>query len=119
MARAKGGVKSGRRRTALLSQTRGYVARRKNVYRIAHETFLRAGVYAYKGRRLRRRDIRGLWIQRINAAAREAGLKYSTLINLLKKTGVEMDRKVLADLAFSDPAAFKAVVETAKAKAKA
>jgi large subunit ribosomal protein L20 len=118
MSRAKRGVKGVRRRNALLSQTRGFVGRRKNVHRIAHETFLRAGVYAYAGRRLRRRDMRGLWIQRINAAAREAGLTYSKFVNLLKQAGVVLDRKALANLAFSDPVAFKAVVDTAKAKGR-
>jgi len=119
MSRAKGGCKARRRRKALLSRTKGYSGRRKNTYKIAKETALRAGAYAYTGRKLRKRDFRSLWIQRINAAAREMGLKYSTLMNLLSKAGICLDRRVLADMAFNDPVAFKAVVESARSKAAA
>jgi large subunit ribosomal protein L20 len=100
----------------LLRTTRGYFGRRKNTYKAAHETALRAGYYAYFGRRLRRRDFRALWIQRINAAAREMGLKYSTVIDMLKKADIQLDRRVLADMAYSDPAGFKAVVESARTR---
>jgi len=116
MSRTKRGFKARRRRNALLDRARGFFGRRKNTYRVAKETVLRAGRYAYVGRRLRRRDMRSLWIQRINAAAREVGLKYSTLMNLLSKADVQLDRRVLADMAYNDPVAFKAVVESARSR---
>ncbi|MBM4353740.1 MAG: 50S ribosomal protein L20 [Deltaproteobacteria bacterium] len=115
MSRAKRGVKARRRRKTVLERAQGFYGRRKNTYRVAHETVIRAGRYAYIGRRLRRRDMRALWIQRINAAARGLGLKYSTLINMLAKANVQLDRRVLADMAFNDPGAFKAVVDKVRA----
>jgi len=117
MPRATRGVKGRRRRKALLEQAKGFFGRRKNTYRVARETVIRAGAYAYVGRKLRKRDFRALWIQRINAAARELGLKYSTLMHLLSKAEIQLDRKVLADMAYNDPDAFKAVVDSARAKA--
>ena len=119
MARVTRGFKARRRRKALLERTKGFSGRRKNTYRVANQAAIRAGVYAYVGRKLKKRDFRALWIQRINAAARGLGLKYSTLIDLLKKAEINLDRKVLADLAYNDPDAFKAVVESAKSKAAA
>ena len=119
MPRAKGGFTTKRRHKKLLERTRGFVGRRKNTYRVAKETAIRAGVYAYIGRKLKKRDYRALWIQRINAASREMGLKYSVVIDMLKKADIDLDRKVLADMAFHDPAAFRAVVEAAKSKAAA
>jgi large subunit ribosomal protein L20 len=117
MSRAKRGFKARRRRNELLKRTRGFFGRRKNTYRVAHDSAIRAGVYAYVGRKLKKRDFRSLWIQRINAAARELGLKYSTLMNMLAKANIQLDRRVLAEMAYSDPDAFKAVVESAKTKA--
>jgi large subunit ribosomal protein L20 len=114
MSRAKRGFKARRRRNAVLKRTRGFFGRRKNTWRVAHDSAIRAGVYAYIGRKLKKRDFRALWIQRINAAARELGLKYSVLIHLLSKADIQLDRRVLADLAYSDPEGFKAVVERAK-----
>ena len=117
MSRAKRGFKARRRRNAVLKRTKGFFGRRKNTFRVAHDAAIRAGVYAYVGRKLKKRDFRALWIQRINAAARELGLKYSTLIHMLTKADIQLDRKVLADMAYSDPDGFKAVVELAKKKA--
>jgi len=117
MSRAKRGFKGRRRKKALLERAKGFSGRRKNTYRVAHETVLRAGVYAYQGRKQKKRDFRALWIQRINAAAREMGLKYSVVIDMLSKADIQLDRKVLADMAYNDPAAFKAVIESAQNKA--
>ena len=117
MARVTRGFKARRRRKALLERTKGFSGRRKNTIRIASQAAIRSGVNAYVGRKLKKRDFRSLWIQRINAAARGLGLKYSTLMNMLKKAEINLDRKVLADLAYHDPDAFKAVVESAKSKA--
>jgi len=116
MARARRGFKANRRRKTVLEAAKGAFGRRKNVYRIAHETVIRAGAFAYMGRKQRKREFRSLWIQRINAAAREMGLKYSSVIDMLAKANVELDRRALADMAFRDPSAFKAVIETARAK---
>lgn len=117
MSRAKRGFKARRRRNAVLKRTKGFSGRRKNTFRIAHDSAIRAGVYAYIGRKLKKRDFRALWIQRINAAARELGLKYSVLMHMLSKADIQLDRKVLASMAYSDPEGFKAVVELAKQKA--
>ena len=117
MSRVTRGFKARRRRKALLQRAKGFFGRRKNTYRVAKETVIRAGVYAYIGRKLHKRDMRKLWIQRINAAARELGLKYSTLMHLLSQAEINLDRKMLAEMAYSDPEAFKAVVDSAKAKA--
>src|SRR4030042_2063842 len=114
MPRVKGGPKSRQRRKKVLKMAKGYVAGRRRLYRTAVDAVHRALAYAYVGRKTRKRDFRRLWITRINAAARLHGLSYSRLMNALKKAHVELDRKVLADLAVSDPAAFSKIVEKVK-----
>jgi len=99
----------------VLAQAKGYRGRRKSVYRVAVQAVTKAGQYAYRDRRQKKRQFRGLWIVRINAAARECGLSYSRLMNGLKKAAIEIDRKVLADLAVFDKHAFAALAEKAKA----
>jgi large subunit ribosomal protein L20 len=115
MPRVKRGVVARARHKKVLDQAKGYRGRRKNVYRIAKEAVMRAGQYAYRDRRNKKREFRALWITRINAAAREAGVSYSQFIAGLKKAGIDMDRKVLADLAVFDKLAFGKIVEQAKA----
>ena len=116
MPRVKRGVTARARHKKVFDQAKGYRGRRKNVYRIAKQAVMKAGQYAYRDRRQRKRQFRALWIARINAAARINGLSYSKLINGLTKAGVEVNRKMLADLAVNDLAAFNQLVETAKAK---
>lgn len=116
MPRAKGGPKTRQRRKKALKQAKGYWGGRHRLYRTAEETVLRAGAFAYRDRRAKKREFRSLWIIRINAAARAAGLSYSALMAGLKRAGVALDRKILAELAVSDPAAFAKLAETAKAK---
>ena len=115
MARVKRGVIAHRRHTTNLKKAKGYYNARRKVFRVAKQAVIKAGQYAYIGRRLKKRQYRALWIQRLNAAAREHGLSYSRLINGLNKAGVTIDRKALADLAVHEPAAFAAVVAQAKA----
>lgn len=115
MPRVKRGVTARARHKKVLDQAKGYYGRRKNVYRVAVQAVTKAGQYAYIGRKQRKRQFRALWIVRINAGARECGLSYSRLINGLKKASIEIDRKVLADLAVFDKAAFAAIAEQAKA----
>jgi large subunit ribosomal protein L20 len=115
MARVKRGVTAHARHKKIIKQAKGYHGRRKNVFRAAVQAVEKAGQYAYRDRRQRKRNFRALWIQRINAAARELGLTYGRFINGLGKAGVEIDRKVLADLAVREPEAFRSLVETAKA----
>lgn len=115
MSRVKRGVVARARHKKLFSQAKGFRGRRKNVYRIAKEAVMKAGQYAYRDRRNRKREFRALWIARINAAAREHGLTYSRFMNGLKKATIELDRKVLADLAVSDKPAFARIAEQAKA----
>jgi large subunit ribosomal protein L20 len=115
MARVKRGVTAHARHKKIIKQAKGYYGRRKNVFRAAAQAVEKAGQYAYRDRRQRKRNFRALWIQRINAAARELGLTYGRFINGLGKAGVEIDRKVLADLAVREPEAFRSLVETAKA----
>jgi len=115
MPRVKRGVTARARHKKVIDQAKGYRGRRKNVYRIAKEAVMRAGQYAYRDRRNKKREFRALWITRINAGCREAGLTYSQFIAGLKKAGIEMDRKVLADLAVFEKAAFAGIVERAKA----
>jgi large subunit ribosomal protein L20 len=103
------------RHRKVINAAKGYYGRRKNTFRVANQAVEKAGQYAYRDRRTRKRNFRALWIQRINAAARENGLTYGRFINGLGKAGVEVDRKVLADLAVREPEAFKALVEKAKA----
>ena len=116
MPRVKRGVTARARHKKVLSQAKGYRGRRKNVYRIAKQAVMKAGQYAYRDRRQRKRQFRTLWIARINAAAREHGLTYSVFMNGLKKAAIEIDRKVLADLAVFDKPAFAAIAEQARAK---
>jgi len=115
MPRVKRGVTARARHKKVLEQAKGFRGRRKNVYRIAKQAVMKAGQYAYRDRRAKKREFRALWIVRINAAAREFGMTYSTLINGLKKAAIEVDRKVLADLAVYDKAAFGQIAEQAKA----
>jgi large subunit ribosomal protein L20 len=114
MPRVKRGVTARAKHKKVLAQAKGYYGRRKNVYRIAKQAVIKAGQYAYRDRRQRKRQFRTLWIARINAAARECGLSYSRMIDGLKKAGVEVDRKVLADIAVTDKAGFAALAEKAK-----
>ena len=117
MPRVKRGVTARARHKKVLAQAKGYVGRRKNVFRVAKQAITRAGQYAYRDRRQRKRQFRGLWIARINAAARQCGLSYSRFMDGLKKAAIEIDRKVLAELAISDQAAFAQLAERAKAAA--
>ena len=115
MPRVKRGVTAHARHKKILDQAKGYRGRRKNVFRVANQAVMKAGQYAYRDRRVRKREFRALWIARINAAARECGMSYSTLMNGLKKAAIELDRKVLADLAVFDKAAFEKIAAQAKA----
>jgi len=115
MPRVKRGVTAHARHKKVLAKAKGFRGRRGNVYRIAKQAVMRAGQYAYRDRRQKKRDFRALWIVRINAAAREFGMTYSTLINGLKKASVEVDRKVLADIAVFDKQAFERITSQAKA----
>jgi large subunit ribosomal protein L20 len=117
MPRAKGGVKTRRRHKKVLKKAKGYVGGRRKLYRSANETVLRAGAFAYRHRKQKKRLARSLWIIRINAACRLAGLSYSRFMNGLKKAGILLDRKVLAELAVADPKAFAKLAETSKAQA--
>ena len=117
MPRAKGGPKTRQRRKKVLKQAKGYWGGRHRLYKSAAETVLRALAFAYRDRRAKKRDFRSLWILRISAASRALGLPYSVFMSGLKKAGVTLDRKVLAELAVSDPAAFARLVETARAQA--
>ena len=116
MPRVKRGVTARARHKKVFELAKGYRGRRKNVYRIAKQAVMKAGQYAYRDRRQKKRQFRQLWIARINAASRECGLAYSRFMNGLKKAGIEVDRKVLADLAVFDKPAFAAFVEKAKAQ---
>ena len=115
MPRVKRGVTARARHKKILALAKGYRGRRKNVYRIAKQAVMKAGQYAYRDRRQKKRQFRQLWIARINAASRENGLPYSKFMNGLKKAAIEIDRKVLADLAVFDKPVFAQLVEKAKA----
>ena len=115
MARVKRGVTSHAKHKKVIKAAKGYYGRRKNTIRVAKQAVEKAMQYAYRDRKVRKRNFRALWIQRLNAAVREHGLTYSRFIDGLTKAGVGVDRKVLADLAMHEPAAFSAVVEKAKA----
>lgn len=115
MPRVKRGVTAHARHKKVLDQAKGYYGARRKVFRVAKQAVTKAGQYAYRDRRQRKREFRALWIARINAAARECGLSYSRFINGLKKAAIEIDRKVLADIAVFDKAAFAALAEKAKA----
>jgi large subunit ribosomal protein L20 len=114
MPRAKRGFKARRRRNKTLKQAKGYRGGRSKLFRTATEAVDRGLQYAYRDRKVKKRDFRGLWIQRINAAARALGVSYSRLVGGLKKANILLDRKILAEMAISDPEAFAAVVEKAK-----
>jgi large subunit ribosomal protein L20 len=118
MPRAKGGAKTRRRRKKILKQAKGYVGGRSRLYRPAAETVLRAGAFAYRDRKAKKRTARRLWIARINAACRQAGLTYSTFMASLKKAGILLDRKILAELAVRDPAGFAKLTDTVRAQAR-
>ena len=118
MPRAKGGSKTRQRRKKVLKKAKGYVGGRRKLYRTAKETVLRAGAFAYSGRKQKKRLARSLWIVRINAACRQAGISYSVFMAALKKAGVTLDRKILAEIAATDPAGFAKLAETAKAHAR-
>lgn len=115
MPRVKRGVTAKARHKKVLDQAKGYYGARSRVYRVAKQAVIKAGQYAYRDRRQKKRQFRALWVVRINAQARECGISYSRLINGLKKAEIELDRKVLADLAIHDKVAFAAIVEKAKA----
>ena len=115
MARVSSGPARHARKKKVLDQAKGYYGRRKNTFRVANQAVEKAGQYAYRDRRAKKRNFRSLWIQRINAGAREHGLTYSVLMNGLNKAGIEVDRKVLSDIAIREPEAFKALVDQARA----
>jgi large subunit ribosomal protein L20 len=116
MPRAKGGPKTHQRRKKVLKQAKGYWGGRRRLYRSAAETVLRALAFAHRDRRAKKREFRSLWIIRINAGCRALGVTYSSFMSGLKRAGVSLDRKVLADLAVNDPAAFARLVETARSQ---
>jgi len=115
MSRVKRGVTARAKHKKVLSEAKGYYGARSKVYRVAKQAVIKAGQYAYRDRRQKKRQFRALWIVRINAAARDCGLSYSRLMNGLSVAGIEMDRKMLADLAVHDKPAFAALAEQAKA----
>lgn len=115
MPRVKRGVTAKARHKKILKQAKGYYGARSRVYRVAKQAVIKAGQYAYRDRRQRKRQFRALWIMRINAQARECGLTYSRLIDGLKKATIDLDRKILADMAVYDKLAFAALAEKAKA----
>ncbi len=116
MPRVKRGVTARARHKKVLARAKGYYGARSRVFRAANQAVIKAGQYAYRDRRQRRREFRALWIIRINAAAREHGLTYGTFINGLKKAAIDIDRKVLADIAVRDRTAFAAIVTEVKSK---
>jgi large subunit ribosomal protein L20 len=119
MSRVKRGVTSHARHRKVLKQAKGYYGRRKNTIRVGRQAVEKAGQYAYRDRKVRKRTFRALWIQRINAAARANGLTYGRLIDGLKRAGIDLDRKVLADMAVHEPQTFQSLVEAASAAARA
>ena len=114
MPRSKNAVASRARRKRILKQAKGFYGKRKNVYTVAKNVLEKGLTYSYVGRKLKKRDYRSLWIVRINAAVREEGMKYSEFINNLKVKGIDLDRKVLADMAMNTPEAFKQLVQSVK-----
>jgi large subunit ribosomal protein L20 len=115
MPRVKRGVVSGRRHKKVLARAKGYYSARRKTIKVAEQAVTKAGQYAYRDRRVRKREFRALWIQRINAGARDCGLSYSRFMNGLKKAAITIDRKVLADIAVHDKKAFSALADKAKA----
>ena len=118
MPRAKGGAKTRRRRKKILKKAKGYFGGRRKLHKTAAETVLRAGAFAYSGRKQKKRQARSLWIVRINAACRQVGLSYSRFMAALKRAGILLDRKVLAELAVRDPQGFAKLAETAKTQSR-
>jgi large subunit ribosomal protein L20 len=116
MPRVKRGVTAHARHKKVLAKAKGFRGRRKNVFRVAKQAVMKAEQYAYRDRRAKKREFRALWIARINAGARQFGLSYSAFMNGLKKAAIEIDRKVLADLAVADKAAFAQLAEQVKAR---
>ena len=114
MARVKGAMMTRKRRNKILKMAKGYWGAKSKHFKMANQAVMKSGVYAYTGRKLKKRDFRQLWITRINAASQMNGMNYSTFMNGLKKAGVEINRKMLAELAVSDKAAFTQLTETAK-----
>ena len=119
MSRVKRGVTKHARHKKVIDAAKGYRGRRKNTFRIANQAVEKAGQYAYIGRKLKKRQFRALWIQRINAAVREQGMTYGRFMDGLNKAGIQIDRKMLADMAANEPEAFAALAETAKKNASA
>ena len=117
MARVKGAMMTRKRRKKILKMAKGYWGAKSKHYKMANQAVMKSLTYAYTGRRLKKRDFRRLWITRISAAAKMNGMNYSRFMNGLKKAGVEINRKMLADMAQSDANAFKALVDIAKANA--
>jgi large subunit ribosomal protein L20 len=115
MARVKGAMMTRKRRKKILKLAKGYFGAKSKLYRTANEAVMKSLRYAYIGRKQKKRDFRRLWITRISAACKQNGVNYSRFMNGLKKSGIEINRKMLADLAVNDSAAFSALVETAKA----
>ena len=118
MARVKGGVTAHARHKKVLKKAKGYYGRRSTTFRTANAAVEKAGIYAYRDRKAKKRNFRSLWIVRINAAVREEGLTYSRFISGLAKAGIELDRKVMADIAMNEPAAFKGLISQAQAALK-
>ena len=114
MSRVKRGVTAHARHKKVIKAAKGYYGRRKNTIRVAKQAVEKAGQYAYRDRKAKKRNFRSLWIQRINAATRQHGMTYSQFMNGIKHAGIEIDRKVLADLAVREPEAFKGLVEQAR-----
>ena len=114
MARVKRGVTTRAKHKRILKSAKGYYGRRKNTIRIARQAVEKAGQYAYRDRKVKKRSFRALWIQRINAAVRAEGMTYGTFMHALKVGGIDLDRKVLADIAMHEPEAFKGIVDQAK-----
>ena len=115
MSRVKRGIRTRARHKKILKQAKGYFGHKSKLFKVANQQVLKSGNYAYRDRRQKKRDFRKLWITRINAAARLNGMSYSRFMDGLKKAGVELDRKVLSDIAITDPKGFTALVEKAKA----
>ncbi len=115
MARVKRGVTARARHKRVLEQAKGYYGRRKNTIKVARQAVEKAGQYAYRDRRVKKRSFRGLWIQRINAAVRDFGLTYASFMHGVKLSGLELDRKMLADIAFHEPDVFAGIVGEVKA----
>ena len=118
MARIKGAMMTRKRRKKTLKLAKGYFGAKSKLFRTAKQAVMKSGQYAYIGRKQRKRDFRRLWITRINAACRAEGVNYSTFMNGLKKSGIELNRKMLSEMAIHDPKSFSALVETAKNAAK-